>query len=102
MMSQNRSIAGKFGAPSYIRLGTRFGRIPYTTYECPVTHPMSAVHQSTCPTSGIRLKVSRAVMVVKTMYPPVVCRIPLGLPVEPEVYRRNSMRSEEHTSELQS
>ena len=47
MIFQNRSFSGKFGAPSYISTVAPFSSGPYTTYEWPVTHPQSAVHQYT-------------------------------------------------------
>jgi hypothetical protein len=50
---------------------------------------MSAVQKYVCPRPGTRLNVQRAVAAVKTMYPPVVCRMPLGFPVLPDVYSRN-------------
>src|SRR5690606_36127766 len=43
--SQNRPRCGVSGAPSYITEVAPLANGPYTMYEWPVTHPMSAVHQ---------------------------------------------------------
>src|SRR5512147_245346 len=61
---------------------------PYTRYECPVIQPGSAVHhqRSSSRTSNTYLSVAY----VPTIYPPCVCRMALGLPVEPDVYRMKS------------
>jgi hypothetical protein len=45
MIFQKREKSGQFGAPSYISTVAPFCSGPYTTYECPVTQPISAVHQ---------------------------------------------------------
>ncbi len=58
-------------------------------YECPVTQPMSAVHQYTSD-SGLRSNTAWCVYDACVRYPPDVCRIPFGLPVVPDVYRMNS------------
>ena len=41
----HRSGFGKSGDPSYMNDVAPFASGPYTMYECPVPHPMSAVHQ---------------------------------------------------------
>ena len=51
-------------------------------YECPVTQPMSAVHQNTS-VSGLRSKTFQCVYEAWVRYPPVVCRMPFGFPVVP-------------------
>src|SRR5579884_430994 len=43
--AQKRSLSGQSGAPSYMMLVAPFTIGPKTMYECPVTQPMSAVHQ---------------------------------------------------------
>ena len=48
-----------------------------------MTQPMSAVHQYT--SSSRRSKIRRWVADTPVRYPPVVCMIPFGFPVEPEV-----------------
>ena len=53
-------------------------------YEWPVTQPQSAVHQNTS-VSGCRSKTYLCVNATCVRYPPVVCMIPLGLPVVPLV-----------------
>ena len=82
-MRQKRSLSGKSGVPSYMTPVAPLASGPYTMYECPVTHPMSAVHQYT--SSSRRSKIIRCVALTPVRYPPVVCTMPLGLPVEPEV-----------------
>ena len=52
-------------------------------YEWPVIQPTSAVHQKTS-WSASRSKTIAVVVVTAVRYPPVVCRIPLGLAVEPD------------------
>ena len=49
-----------------------------------MTKPMSAAHQYTS-VSGCRSNTSRWVVETPARYPPVVCMIPLGLAVVPEV-----------------
>ena len=44
-ISHMRLCDGNAGAPSYITLVAPFASGPYTMYEWPVTHPMSAAHQ---------------------------------------------------------
>ena len=61
-------------------------------YECPVTHPMSAAHQYT--SSSWMSKMDRCVAATPVRYPPVVCTMPFGFPVVPEVYRMYSRSSE--------
>src|ERR687891_1524480 len=46
-IDHHRSLSGKSGAPSYMIEVVPFASGPYTMYECPVTHPMSAAHQYT-------------------------------------------------------
>src|SRR5947209_8235630 len=82
-IGQKRSLSGKSGVPSYMTPVAPLASGPYTMYECPVTHPMSAVHQYT--SSSRRSKIIRCVALTPVRYPPVVCTMPLGLPVEPEV-----------------
>ncbi len=53
-----------------------------------MTQPMSAVHQKT--SSSRRSKTQRQEAYVQVRYPPVLCTIPLGCPVVPEVYNVNS------------
>src|SRR5947207_13210305 len=65
---------------------------PYTTYEWPVTQPTSAVHQ--CTSSSRMSHTHLCVAVMPVRYPPVVWMMPLGLPVDPEVYSRYSRSSE--------
>src|SRR5579862_7125922 len=81
--SHMRSLSGQSGAPSYMRHVAPLARGPYTTYECPVTQPTSAVHQNT--SSGLRSNTMRVVAATPVRYPPVVCTMPLGLPVVPDV-----------------
>src|SRR6185369_94825 len=50
--------------------------------------PMSAVHQNT--SDGSISKTQSIVSLAHNRNPPVECWTPLGLPVEPEVYRMNS------------
>src|SRR4026208_243299 len=52
---------------------------------------MSAVHQYT--SSSRRSKTNCVDRYAPTMYPAVVCTIPLGLPVEPDVYKRKRRSS---------
>src|SRR5437870_13181824 len=80
---QNRSGSGQSGAPSYMKTLAPFARGPYTMYEWPVTHPMSAVHQNR--SSSFRSKTYFIVVATPTRYPPVECWIPFGLPVVPDV-----------------
>ena len=54
-ISHQRSWRGLSGVPSYITWVARLASGPYTTYECPVTQPTSAVHQYTS-VSGFRSK----------------------------------------------
>src|SRR6185295_16605478 len=61
---------------------------PYTTYEWPVTQPTSAVHQNT--SESLRSKTHLVVAYTCVRYPPVVCRMPFGFPVVPDVYRMYS------------
>src|SRR5207302_1280849 len=58
-MRQKRSLSGKSGVPSYMTPVAPLASGPYTMYECPVTHPMSAVHQYT--SSSRRSKIIRCV-----------------------------------------
>src|SRR6266508_1669095 len=44
-IDHSRSRSGQSGAPSYRIDVAWFASGPYTMYECPVTHPMSAAHQ---------------------------------------------------------
>src|ERR1035437_11107962 len=88
MIFQKRSFAGKFGAPSYITTVAPLASGPYTTYECPVTQPISAVHQYV--SSSCKSKTSFDVKYGCVRYPPVVCTTPLGLPVVPLVYKMKS------------
>ena len=55
-IDQKRSRSGQSGAPSYITQVAPLASGPYTRYECPVTHPTSAVHQKT--SSSFRSKTS--------------------------------------------
>jgi uncharacterized protein (DUF2062 family) len=50
----------------------------------PVIQPQSAVHQKT--SLGWWSNTYLKVVAAPTMYPPVVCTTPLGMPVEPDVY----------------
>ena len=52
---------------------------------------MSAVHQKT--SSSFRSKTYFVVAATWVRYPPVVCTMPFGFPVVPDVYRMNSMSS---------
>src|SRR5688572_6038871 len=45
MMRQKRSLSGQSGVPSYMTTVAPLESGPYTTYEWPVTQPISAVHQ---------------------------------------------------------
>src|SRR6202046_5362727 len=58
-------------------------------YEWPVIHPTSAEHQYTS-SSGLRSNTYLWVADAPVRYPPVVCRIPFGFAVDPEVYRMNN------------
>ena len=51
-------------------------------YECPVTQPMSAVHQYTS-APGLWSNTAWWVYAACVRYPPEVCRMPLGFPVVP-------------------
>ena len=53
-------------------------------YEWPVTQPTSAEHQNTS-SSGLRSKTYFVVKATPARYPPVVCRMPFGLAVDPLV-----------------
>src|SRR5256886_2547496 len=88
IIRQNRSGSGQSGAPSYMKTLAPFARGPYTMYEWPVTHPMSAVHQNR--SSSFRSKTYFVVVATPTRYPPVECWIPFGFPVVPDVYRMNN------------
>src|SRR5207249_4452715 len=85
---RNRSGSGQSGAPSYMKTLAPFARGPYTMYEWPVTHPMSAVHQYR--SSSFRSKTYFIVVATPTRYPPVECWMPFGFPVVPDVYRMKS------------
>src|SRR5690606_5782500 len=89
MTSHHRPGCGVSGVPSYSSWVAPLASGPYTTYEWPVTQPMSAVHQKTS-VSGCRSCTTRLVNAHCTRYPPEVCRMPLGLPVVPDVYRMYS------------
>src|SRR5947199_412518 len=80
---QNRLGSGQSGAPSYMKTLAPFASGPYTMYEWPVTHPMSAVHQNR--SSSFRSKTYFIVVATPTRYPPVECWIPFGFPVVPDV-----------------
>src|SRR3989344_8771789 len=84
---KKRSGSEYVGVPSNITTVAPFASGPYTTYECPVTQPISAEHQYT--SSSLISKTYLQVRVAYSKYPPVVCRTPLGLPVLPDVYRIN-------------
>ena len=47
MTSQNRPAFGNVGTPSNTTSVAPTASGPYVMYECPVTQPMSAVHQKT-------------------------------------------------------
>jgi len=44
-ISQQRPASGKVGTPSNMTVVAPASSGPYTMYEWPVIHPMSAVHQ---------------------------------------------------------
>src|SRR5919202_4891714 len=96
MISHQRPWCGVFGVPSYMTHVAPLASGPYTMYEWPVTQPTSAVHQKT--SSSFRSKTYLWVDAVPTRYPPVVCSMPFGLPVVPEVYRMYSGCSESRRS----
>jgi len=56
------------------------------TYEWPVIQPQSAVQKNTSLWSSVWVsKVYLNEVAAPSMYPPVVWRMPFGLPVDPEV-----------------
>src|SRR3546814_9397535 len=87
-MRQKRPASGYVGTPSNTTCVTPAASGPYATYECPVTQPTSAVHQNT--SSGLASNVHFMLISDHSRNPAAACCTPLGL------------RSEEHTSELQS
>src|SRR3954453_10448293 len=82
--SHQRPRCGVSGVPSYMTWVAPLGGGPYTMYEWPGTQPMSAVHQKTS-VSGLWSNTALIVYDVWVRNPPVVCRMPFGLPVVPEV-----------------
>src|SRR6058998_3049119 len=78
-----RSCFFGHSSPQRMKALAPFARGPYTMYEWPVTHPMSAVHQNR--SSSFRSKTYFIVVATPTRYPPVECWIPFGLPVVPDV-----------------